>query len=231
MATAGKKYIEAKKKVGSGPFDVDEAIEKVKQLSFAKFDETVEVSVNLGVNPRHADQMVRGTILLPNGTGKTVRVAVIASGEKAKEAEEAGADIAGGEELVEKIQNGFLDFDALVATPDMMKLVGKLGKLLGPRGMMPNPKTGTVTFDVGKMTEEIKAGRVEYRVDKAGVIHCPVGKVSFEKEKIKENIMALVEKLIKEKPASAKGKYMKKITLSSTMGPGVVVDVSSMNLR
>jgi large subunit ribosomal protein L1 len=231
MATAGRKILEAKKKLGAGPFPIEEAIKKLKELSFAKFDETVELAINLGVNPKHADQMVRGTILLPHGIGKEVKVAVVASGEKSKEAEEAGADVVGGEDLVKKIQGGFLDFDTVVATPDMMKLVGSLGKVLGPRGMMPNPKTGTVTFDVGKVVQEVKAGRVEYRVDKGGVIHCPVGKVSFEDDKIRENVIALIDRLLKVKPSSAKGRYLKKVTISSTMGPGIVIEVSSVNLR
>ncbi len=231
MAKAGKNLRSAKEKIGQGPFAIEEAVKKLKEVAFAKFDETVELAINLGVNPRHADQMIRGTLMMPHGTGKSIRVAVIASGEKAKEAEDAGADVYGGEDLVEKIQEGFLDFDTVVATPDMMKLVGRLGKILGTRGMMPNPKSGTVTFDIEPTVKEIKAGRVEYRVDKAGVIHCPVGKISFDEAKLVDNIRALVDRLVKVKPASAKGRYLKKITVSSTMGPGLVIDVGSMNLK
>jgi large subunit ribosomal protein L1 len=231
MAKIGKNMKAAKEKVGVNPLPIEEAVKGIKGAAFAKFDETVELTVNLGVDPRHADQMLRGTMQMPHGTGKKVRVAVIASGEKMKEAQNAGADVVGGEDLVQKIQEGFMEFDTVISTPDMMKSVGKLGKILGTRGMMPNPKSGTVTFDVAKTIEEIKAGRVEYRVDKGGVIHCPIGKVSFGEDKLKENALALLDKLIKIKPASAKGKYIKKVTLSSTMGPGVIVDVSDMNIR
>jgi large subunit ribosomal protein L1 len=231
MAKIGKNMKAAREKVGENPLSVEEAIKGIKGAAFAKFDETVELAVNLGVDPRHADQMLRGTMLMPHGIGKKIKVAVIASGEKMKEAEKAGADIIGGEDLVQKIQEGFLDFDTVVSTPDMMKSVGKLGKILGTRGMMPNPKSGTVTFDIAKTVEEIKAGRVEYRTDKGGVIHCPVGKVSFSEEKLKDNTIALLDKLIKIKPASAKGKYIKKVTMSSTMGPGVAIDISNMNIR
>jgi len=231
MTKIGKNMKAAKEKVGVDPLSMEEAVKRVKGAAFAKFDETVELTINLGVDPRHADQMIRGTMQMPHGTGKKIRVAVIASGEKMKEAQNAGADIVGGEDLVQKIQEGFMEFDTVVSTPDMMKSVGKLGKILGTRGMMPNPKSGTVTFDVAKTIEEIKAGRVEYRVDKGGVIHCPVGKVSFDENKLKDNALALLDKLIKIKPASAKGKYIKKVTLSSTMGPGVIVDVSDMNIR
>lgn len=231
MAKIGKNMKAAREKVGVNPLPIEEAVKGVKGSAFAKFDETVELTVNLGVDPRHADQMIRGTMLMPHGIGKKIKVAVIASGEKVKEAQNAGADIVGGDDLVQKIQEGFMDFDTVVATPDMMKSVGKLGKILGTRGMMPNPKSGTVTFDVAKTIEEIKAGRVEYRVDKGGVIHCPIGKVSFGEDKLKDNALALLDKLIKIKPASAKGKYIKKVTLSSTMGPGVIVDVSNMNIR
>jgi large subunit ribosomal protein L1 len=231
MAKIGKNMKAAREKVGENPLSVEEAIKGIKGAAFAKFDETVELAVNLGVDPRHADQMLRGTMLMPHGIGKKIKVAVIASGEKMKEAEKAGADIIGGEDLVQKIQEGFLDFDTVVSTPDMMKSVGKLGKILGTRGMMPNPKSGTVTFDIAKTVEEIKAGRVEYRTDKGGVIHCPVGKVSFSEEKLKDNTLALLDKLIKIKPASAKGKYIKKVTMSSTMGPGVAIDISNMNIR
>ena len=191
-----------------------------------KFDETVEVSINLGVDPRHADQMVRGAVVLPHGTGKTVRVAVFAKGEKAKEAEEAGADVVGAEDLAEKIQGGWLDFDKAVATPDMMAVVGKLGRVLGPRGLMPNPKVGTVTMDVKKAVEDAKAGKIEFRVEKAGLVHAPVGKISFDDEKLKANIMMLVESILKAKPSAAKGNYFQKMTLTSTMGPGIPLDTS-----
>lgn len=231
MAKIGKNMKAAKEKVSKTPVLIDEAIKGMKDAAFAKFDETVELTVNLGVDPRHADQMIRGTMLMPHGIGKKIRVAVIANGEKIKEAQNAGADVIGGDDLVQKIQEGFLDFDTVVSTPDMMKSVGKLGKILGTRGMMPNPKSGTVTFEIAKTVGEIKAGRVEYRVDKGGVIHCPVGKVSFSEDKLKDNVLALLDKLIRIKPASAKGKYIKKVTLSSTMGPGVIVDVSNMNIR
>jgi large subunit ribosomal protein L1 len=223
MAKPGKKYRAAASKVEDRPYELKDAIGAIIELAFAKFDETVEVHMKLGVDPRHADQMVRGTIVLPHGTGKTMRVAVIAGGEKIKEAEGAGAEIVGGDDLVERIAGGFLEFDALVATPDMMKGVGRLGKLLGPRGLMPNPKTGTVTFDVTKAIKEIKAGKVEYRVDKTGIIHAPVGKLSFGVEKLEENARALIEAVQKSKPAAAKGKYVKAIHMASTMGPSLVV--------
>jgi large subunit ribosomal protein L1 len=202
----------------------------VAKAAFAKFDETVEVAMRLGVDPKHADQMVRGTVILPHGLGgKAKKVLVIASGEKLKEATDAGADFVGGEDMVTKIQQeNWLDYDAIVATPDMMKSVGKLGKILGPRGLMPNPKTGTVTFDVGKAVREIKAGKVEYRVDKTGIVHAPVGKVSFGVDKLRENAQALIDSVMKAKPAAAKGKYVKSLTLSSTMGPGVRVDLASV---
>jgi len=200
----------------------------LKKAAFAKFDETVEVSMRLGVDPKHADQMVRGTVVLPHGLGKTKRVVVIASGDKVREAREAGADEVGGDDLVQKIQGGYLDFDAVVATPDMMKSVGKLGKVLGPRGLMPNPKTGTVTLDVEKAVREVKAGKVEFRVDKTGIIHCAVGKASFEADKLAENASALIQSVLKAKPASAKGKYVRSIVVSSTMGPGFAIDVASV---
>ena len=223
MAKPGKKYQAAASKIENRPYDLNEALGMITSLAFAKFDETVEVHMKLGVDPRHADQMVRGTIVLPHGTGKTMRVAVIATGEKIKDAESAGADIVGGDDLVERIAGGFLDFDALVATPDMMKGVGRLGKVLGPRGLMPNPKTGTVTFDVAKAIREIKAGKVEYRVDKTGIIHAGVGKISFGTEKLRENAKALIDAVQKAKPSAAKGKYVKAIHLAATMGPSVSV--------
>ncbi len=206
-------------------YPLDAALTLVKDTAFAKFDETVEVAVRLGVDPRHADQMVRGAVVLPNGLGKTVRVLVFAKGEKEREALEAGADFVGAEEFITKIQGGWFDFDTAIATPDMMGVVGKIGKLLGPRGLMPNPKVGTVTFDVARAVQESKAGKVEFRVEKAGIVHAPVGKVSFDAEKLKGNILALVEALIKAKPSAAKGNYLKKITISSTMGPGVKLDL------
>jgi len=223
MAKTGKKYRAAAAKIEDRPYELKDALSAIKDTAFAKFDETVEVHMRLGVDPRHADQMVRGTIVLPHGTGKTMRVAVIAQGERIKEAEAAGAEIIGGDDLVEKIAGGFLDFDALVATPDMMKGVGRLGKVLGPRGLMPNPKTGTVTFDVAKAIKEIKAGKVEYRVDKTGIIHAGVGKLSFGVEKLFDNAKALMEAVQKAKPSAAKGKYIKSIFMASTMGPSVSV--------
>lgn len=224
MASTGKKYEAAKAKVDERLYQLEEAIPLVQSIKFAKFDESVELVMRLGVNPKHADQMVRGTVVLPHGLGRTKRVVVIASSEKQKEAEEAGADTVGGEELVEKIQKGWMDFDAVVATPDMMRSVGKLGRILGPRGLMPNPKTGTVTVEVSKAVGEIKAGKVEYRVDKAGVVHVPIGKASFATEDLVANAHALVSSVIKAKPAAAKGKYVKGMAVSSTMGPGVRVD-------
>jgi len=226
MAKPGKKYRAAASKIEDRPYELMEALSAISSTAFAKFDETVEVHMRLGVDPRHADQMVRGTIVLPHGTGKTMKVAVIAAGEKIKEAEAAGAEIVGGDDLVERIAGGFLDFDALVATPDMMKGVGRLGKVLGPRGLMPNPKTGTVTFNVDQAIKEIKAGKVEYRVDKTGIIHAPVGKISFGAEKLAENAKALMDAVQKAKPSAAKGKYVKAIHMASTMGPSVSVSLS-----
>lgn len=223
MAKPGKKYQTAASKIEDRPYELLEAVTVVINLAFAKFDETVEVHMRLGVDPRHADQMVRGTTVLPHGTGKTMRVAVIAGGEKIKEAEAAGAEIVGGDDLVERIAGGFLDFDALVATPDMMKGVGRLGRVLGPRGLMPNPKTGTVTFDVAKAVKEIKAGKVEYRVDKTGIVHAGVGKISFGVDKLLENAKTLINAVQKAKPSAAKGRYIKAIHLASTMGPSVTV--------
>ena len=227
---AGKKFAAAQAQVELGKlYSLTDAIALAKKVAFAKFDETVEVTMVLGVDPRKADQLVRGTIVLPHGLGKSKKVAVIAgTPEKQREAQDAGADEVGGEDLVDKIKGGFLDFDALVATPDMMRLVGALGKLLGPRGLMPNPKTGTVTPDVANAVRETKAGKVEFRVDKTGVIHVPVGKVSFEPTKINENAKALIDAVIKAKPATAKGRYVKKVNVATTMGPGVLVDPASV---
>jgi large subunit ribosomal protein L1 len=224
MAKHGKKFTEGKAQVENKLYALEEGIESMRKAAFAKFDETVELSVALGVNPKHADQMVRGTVVLPHGTGKTKRVLVVASGDKVAEAEKAGADIAGGAELVKKIQEGFLDFDAVISTPDMMREVGKLGRVLGPRGLMPNPKTGTVTFDVGAAVEEIKAGKVEFRVDKTAIVHVPIGKLSFDDEKLAQNIQALLQAVQRAKPSAAKGKYLKSIHIASTMGPGVKLD-------
>jgi len=225
MAKRGKKYLEAAKKIGEGKrYPFDEAIDLVVAVKRAKFDETVAAAIRLGVNPAHADQMVRGSVVLPNGLGKSVRVLVFAKGEKEKEALEAGADVVGSEEVVEKIKGGWLEFDRVIATPDMMGSVGKLGKILGPRGLMPNPKVGTVTFDVGKTVQELKAGKVEFRVEKAGIVHCSIGKASFGADKLKENFLALIEMIIKLKPASSKGIYIRSISLSTVMGPGVKVD-------
>jgi len=221
----GKKYTEARKTIEPGKrYPLREAVELMVGTGKAKFDETVDAAIRLGVDPKHADQMVRGSVALPHGLGKTVRVLVFAKGEKEKEATDAGADFAGSDDLVEKIKGGWLDFDRVVATPDMMGTVGKLGKDLGPRGLMPNPKVGTVTFDVGKVVKELKAGKVEFRVEKAGIVHSPVGKVSFGLDKLLDNVTALLETIVKLKPASSKGTYLKSISLSTTMGPGVKVD-------
>src|SRR2546421_6577697 len=225
MPKQGKKYRAAFEKVEPGrKYTLEEGLAKVREIAFAKFDETVELTMWLGVDPRKADQLVRGTVVLPHGVGRKVRVLVIAQGEKIKEAEEAGADFVGGEDFVNKIKGGWLDFDAVVATPDMMRLVGGLGKVLGPRGLMPNPKTGTVTFDVKTAVTETKAGKVEYRVDKTGVIHVPVGKVSFDADKLRDNTKMLLEAVVKAKPSTAKGKYVKKVNLAATMSPGVLID-------
>ena len=225
---AGRKFAAAAAEVEARLYALDEAIPLIQKVKFTAFDETVEIALRLGVNPKHADQMVRGTVVLPHGLGRSKRVLVIAGPEKQKEAQAAGADEVGGEELVERIQGGWLDFDAVVATPDMMRAVGKLGKVLGPRGLMPNPKTGTVTVDVATAVGEIKAGKVEFRVDKTGIVHAPIGKVSFASDQLLENARALIESVVKAKPSTAKGKYLKSITVSSTMGPGVRIDATAV---
>lgn len=225
----GKKHKEAKSRIDrTQAYGLDDALRLVKETAWAKFDETVDVVVKLGVDPRKADQMVRGAVVLPNGLGKDVRVLVFAKGEKAQEARDAGADYVGADDLVAKIQEGWFEFDTAIATPDMMGTVGKIGRLLGPRGLMPNPKVGTVTMDVGRAVRESKSGKVEYRVEKAGIIHAPVGKVSFDVEKLQQNIVSLVDALVKAKPATSKGVYLRKISVSSTMGPGVSVDVPAV---
>jgi large subunit ribosomal protein L1 len=226
----GKKFEAAKAKVQDRSYTLEEALPLVKELKYVKFDETVEVAVRLGVDPKHADQMVRGTVVLPHGLGKSKRVLVIAGAEKQKEAQDAGADITGGDDVVEKILGGWMDFDAVVATPDMMRGVGRLGKVLGPRGLMPNPKTGTVTTDIAKAVREIKAGKVEFRVDKTGIVHAPLGKVSFAADALVANAHALMDSILKAKPAAAKGKYLKSITVSSTMGPGVRIDTTAVEV-
>ena len=228
---SGKKYQAAKEKLEQREDTLEEAVQSIRELKFAKFDETAELALRLGVDPRHADQMVRGTVVLPNGLGKEVRVCVIASADKVKEAEEAGAEHIGGDDLVEKIQGGWLDFDVVVSTPDMMKGVGKLGRVLGPRGLMPNPKAGTVTFDVGKAVTEIKAGKVEFRVDKNGVIHAPFGKLSFSGDQLVENAQSLIDAVIRAKPASSKGRYLRGVFVSSTMGPGIRVNVAQVEAK
>ena len=228
MAKTGKNYRNTREKVEDRDYELAEAIDFLKDSSFVRFDETLEIAMNLGVDPKHADQMVRGTVVLPHGTGKKVRILVFASGEKMKEAEDAGADHVGGDELAQKIQDGWLDFDAVVSTPDMMRVVGRLGRLLGPRGLMPNPKSGTVTFEVGKAIQDIKAGKVEFRVDKAGVIHAPLGKLSFDTDQLKENAESMLRAVLRAKPGAAKGKYVQGISLSSTMGPGLRVDEGAL---
>ena len=229
MRTRGRKYEAARKQVPDREHTIEEAVPLLQKVKFTKFDETVELAVRLGVDPKHSDQMVRGTVVLPHGLGKTKKVLVIAGGDKQREAREAGADEVGGEEIVEKIMGGWMAFDAVVATPDMMRAVGKLGKVLGPRGLMPNPKTGTVTPDVTKAVNEIKAGKVEFRVDKAGIVHAPIGKVSFPTENLVANAHALMDSIVKAKPSASKGKYLKSVTISSTMGPGVAVDTSHVD--
>jgi len=227
MRKAGKNITKARAAVGDKSYPLQEAVPLLQKVKYAKFDETVEVTMRLGVDPKHADQMVRGTVVLPHGLGKSKRVLVVATGEKLKEAEAAGADFVGGEEMVEKIQKeNWTDFDALIATPDVMKSVGRLGKVLGPKGLMPNPKTGTVTFDVGKAVQEVKAGKVEFRTDKTALVHCPVGKISFTPDKLIENATVLITSVIKAKPSVAKGKYIKGCYLSSTMGPGIALDTT-----
>jgi len=229
MARHGKKFRAASAKVDRNQrYTLDEGIQLAKETGFAAYDETVDVAIRLGVNPRHADQMVRGACVLPHGTGKTVRVVVFAKGDKAKEAEEAGADRVGGDDLVEDIKNGWFEFDKAIATPDMMGSVGKIGRVLGPRGLMPNPKVGTVTFDVATAVSESKAGKIEFRVEKTGIVHSVIGKKSFSEEQLKENALALVEMLLKLKPASAKGQYIKTIAVSTTMGPGVKLDTNQV---
>jgi large subunit ribosomal protein L1 len=226
MKKSGKHMENARKKVEARPYKLAEAAELIKKTHHTKFNETVELAMNLGVDPKHSDQVVRGTVVLPNGLGKTVRVLVLASGEKQREATEAGAEHVGGDEMVAKIMEGWTDYDAVIATPDMMRSAGKLGKVLGPRGLMPNPKTGTVTADIAKAVKETKAGKVEFRVDKAGIVHCPVGKINFDAPKLAENAHVVIVAVVKAKPAAAKGKYVKKITLTSTMGPGIQVDLA-----
>ena len=226
----GKKFEAASAQVGERPYTLAEALPLVKKIKFAKFDETVELSIRLGVDPKHADQMVRGTVVLPHGLGRSKRVLVIAGADKQKEAQDAGADITGGDDAVEKILGGWMDFDAVVATPDMMRGVGRLGKVLGPRGLMPNPKTGTVTPNVTQAIREIKAGKVEFRVDKTGIIHAPLGKTSFPVQNLIDNAHALVDSVVKAKPSAAKGKYIKSVTLSSTMGPGIVIDALHLDV-
>src|SRR4051794_38596453 len=226
----GKKYDAAKAQVQDRTYTLDEAIPLVQKVKFTKFDETVEIALRLGVDPKHADQMVRGTVVLPHGLGTTKTVLVIAGADKQREAQEVGADHVAGEEIVEKIQGGWMEFDAVVATPDMMRAVGRLGKVLGPRGLMPNPKTGTVTTDIARAVREIKAGKVEFRVDKTGIVHAPVGKTSFPTENLLANAHALVDSVIKAKPSAAKGKYLKSVTVSSTMGPGVRIDTTSVDV-
>jgi len=226
MKKSGKHMENARKKVEARPYNLAEATELIKKTHHTKFNETVELAINLGVDPKHSDQVVRGTVVLPHGLGKQVRVLVLAGGEKQREAQEAGADFVGGDDLVQKILEGWTDYDAVIATPDMMKSAGRLGKVLGPRGLMPNPKTGTVTPDVAKAIRETKAGKVEFRVDKAGIVHCPIGKIQFDGPKLAENAHALIGAVLKAKPAAAKGKYVKKITLTSTMGPGITIDLS-----
>jgi large subunit ribosomal protein L1 len=231
MAKVGKKYEAAKKAIEPRPYTVEDAMGTLKKVHFAKFNETIEVHMRLGVDPKHADQMVRGTVVLPHGLGTSKKVVVIASGDKIKEAELAGADVVGGDDLVEKIAGGWTDFDACISTPDMMRGVGRLGKVLGPRGLMPNPKTGTVTMDVAKAIKEVKAGKVEFRVDKTGIIHAPVGKIEFTKDQLTENAQTLIDSVMKARPAAVKGKYVKRITVASTMSPGIDLDLVALDAK
>jgi large subunit ribosomal protein L1 len=231
MPKAGKKMTKAAAAVERRHYTLEEAVALLKKVAFAKFNETVEVAMRLGVNPKHADQMVRGTVVLPNGLGKSKKVVVIASGEKVKEARDAGADEVGGDDIVERIAGGWIDFDAAIATPDMMRSVGKLGKVLGPRGLMPNPKTGTVTFEVAKAIKEIKAGKVEFRVDKTGIVHAPCGKIQFDEKSLYENAKALIDAVVRAKPPSSKGKYVKSVSLSSTMSPGIWIDETTLESK
>src|SRR5688572_24038288 len=231
MGRVGKRFKKAKGLVEVKPYKLEDAMPLIKKMATAKFDETVEVAMRLGVDPKHADQMVRGTVVLPHGLGKSKKVCVIASGEKVKEAEQAGADVVGGEELVEKIAGGWTDFDACIATPDMMRSVGKLGKVLGPRGLMPNPKTGSVTFEVAKAVKEVKAGKVEFRVDKTGIIHAPVGKIEFSGQQLSENAQLLIDTVIKARPAAVKGRYVKRITVAATMTPGIDLDLVALDAK
>ncbi len=231
MPKAGKKYIQAVAAREPRQYSLEEAVALLKKIAFAKFNETVEVVLRLGVNPKHADQMVRGTVVLPNGLGKSKKVVVIASGDKVKEARDAGADEVGSEDMVERIAGGWMDFDAAIATPDMMRSVGKLGKVLGPRGLMPNPKTGTVTFDVAKAIKEIKAGKVEFRVDKTGIVHAPCGKIQFDEKSLFENAKALIDAVLRAKPPSSKGKYVKSVSISSTMSPGIWIDAATLESK
>jgi len=230
MRTRGKKYEAARQQVPDRLHTIEEAVPLLQKVKYSRFDQTVEIAVRLGVDPKHSDQMVRGTVVLPHGLGKSKSVLVIANAEKQREAREAGADEVGGEELVERIMGGWIGFDAVVATPDMMRAVGRLGKVLGPRGLMPNPKTGTVTLDVVKAVQEIKAGKVEFRVDKGGVVHAPIGRLSFEADRLVANAHALMENIVKAKPSAAKGKYLRSVTMSSTMGPGVPIDASNADV-
>jgi len=231
MARHGKKFTAAAAQVANRPYTIEEAIPLIQKVKYTKFDETVELAMRLGVDPKHADQMVRGTVVLPHGLGRSKRVLAIAGADKQKEAQEAGADFVGGDDVVEKIVGGWIDFDAVVATPDMMRAVGRLGKVLGPRGLMPNPKTGTVTLNIAQAIKEIKAGKVEFRVDKTGIIHAPVGKTSFATEALVANTRALVDSVVRAKPAAAKGRYLKSVTVSSTMGPGVRIDTAHIDER